>query len=59
MQPPLNPSTYKTNNRMTQPAAGQLAGHLAGHQAGFQAPRTVQALPARPKPVSAAQPLPR
>jgi len=45
--------------RRTQPAAGQLAGHLAGHQAGFQAPRTVQALPARPKPVSAAQPLPR
>jgi len=38
-----------------QPAAGQLAGHLAGHQAGFQT-----ALPARPKPVSAAQrPLPR
>ena len=30
--------------------AGQLAGHLAGHQAGFRP---------NPKPVSAAQPLPR
>merc|ERR1719367_824797 len=44
-------------------AAGQLAGHLAGHQAGFQvdsrAASLPTALPARPKPVSAAQPLPR
>jgi len=41
-------------------AAGQLAGHLAGHQAGFQLDsRAAAALPARPKPVSAAQPLPR
>jgi len=40
-------------------AAGQLAGHLAGHQAGFQLDSRAAALPARPKPVSAAQPLPR
>jgi len=38
--------------------AGQLAGHLAGHQAGFRA-APQPALPQRPKPVSAAQPLPR
>merc|ERR1719336_522335 len=53
---PINASTKSeyNYNRAQPAAAGQLAGHLAGHQAGFQ-----PALPARPKPVSAAQPLPR
>ena len=57
---PINASTkseYNHHNR-AQPA-GQLAGHLAGHQAGFQLDSRAATLPARPKPVSAAQPLPR
>merc|ERR1719422_356071 len=60
---PINASTkseYNHYNRAQPAAAGQLAGHLAGHQAGFQLDsRAAAALPARPKPVSAAQPLPR